>query len=472
MKTLEAAIKEVMGNDYHDPAYDHSGDHYEIVSAFAYLIGVPAAIFEKENGTLNKDIYQKLDRDKNAVIMRNLCMLRTAMEVNFTKVCKAVQQEYKTILSIPDLVPTKPISDLQNSGINLYSLEREPGKFIIELNRGINDRINNCKSLFPAWIKWNYLRNFFVIPNGTTDEGVREAAAFYYNHRLQFPYQAFLNWPNAGDFGNILSSDRKFMNLVYEWNNDVIPDETLVMDVSEDTKDRIYDFIDTSYKLEFIVDCENSDPYSFCAAMKSLDEEKLRKVSKIVLYDDIHAAHAWDVVKEQINLPIEHFMIERLKDNKSLADVKVVSKIMKDFYEESVDSFVLVSSDSDYWGLIEEMPKARFLVMAEHYKFSPAMQETLKENNIFYCYIDDFYSGDSDEIREIAMAREANKLLDEWLGSLDLDELFIKICETTRVEVTLDQKQEFMNKYLKKIKLEYDEDGQISLRVPGAKRVK
>ena len=37
-------------------------------------------------------------------------------------------------------------------------------------------------------------------------------------------------------------------------------------------------------------------------------------------------------------------------------------------YKNDVDSFVIVSSDSDYWGLISSLPDAHFLVMIEREK--------------------------------------------------------------------------------------------------------
>ncbi|ETP71626.1 Protein of unknown function DUF88 [Lachnospiraceae bacterium JC7] len=62
-------------------------------------------------------------------------------------------------------------------------------------------------------------------------------------------------------------------------------------------------------------------------------------------------------------------------------------------YSNDVDSFVLVSSDSDYWGLMEALPEANFLVMVEHEKCSYALKEELIQHGIFYCcYIDDFQS--------------------------------------------------------------------------------
>lgn len=53
-----------------------------------------------------------------------------------------------------------------------------------------------------------------------------------------------------------------------------------------------------------------------------------------------------------VKIPVEHIMIERLKQNKSLVDIKLTARACQEHYQKQVDSFVIVSSDSDYWGLI------------------------------------------------------------------------------------------------------------------------
>lgn len=469
LSSMGLALQNALGDSVQENPYHRESDHYEIVSAFAYLIGVKRELFERTNSTLDMKIYNKLENDKNARIIRELCTLRTEIERGFIHICKAVQQDYRSISALHEMVTTGFVDDLEKSGIRLYQHDREPVKFVIELNKSINSRINNCRQVFPDWIMWDYIKKLFVIPNGNTEEGLRTAASFYYEHKNFFPYQAFLNWPEADNFGNILSCDRKFVSNLYEWNNDSFNELSRVTDVKEDTKDQVYDFIEGSEKVVFVVDCENSDPYAFCAALRGLDEEKLAKVSKIVLYDDVHASSAWDILKKYVSVKIEYSLIERLRDNKSLADVKVTTCICREYFMNNVDSFVLVSSDSDYYGLIEELPKTRFLVMAEKYKFSPSMRDALTARGIFSCYIDDFYSGDNDEIKQAAMIRSATGILNNPLQDLDVEMVMDTVVASTRVNLTPDERKNFINRYLKKAELKVDQQGKIVIELPGIK---
>lgn len=233
-----------------------------------------------------------------------------------------------------------------------------------EINRLLSDRINNCRDLFPIWISWEYIRELFITPNGLTEEGTRDAARLYYSHKDLYPYQMYINWFPSSE-GNILYSDKKFAVLLYRWHNDEFTDFSKVSDAGDFIKGGIYDFLEQSIKSAVVVDCENSDPYKLCATLRNLGGDVLEKISKIVLYDDVHSASAWRILSSYVSCPVEHIMIDRVKKTKSLVDIRLTAGACKEFYQNNVDSFILVSSDSDYWGLISSLPDARFLVMVE-----------------------------------------------------------------------------------------------------------
>ena len=251
------------------------------------------------------------------------------------------------------------------------------------INNEIRNRINNCRDIFPEWLEWKYLSDIFIMPDGNTDDGTKQAAAIYYENQSFYPYKQYINW-QPRDCGNILLNDKKFVTLLYDMNMDEFRDISRVSDVSDFTKSNIYSFIENSEKTVFIVDCENSDPYALCAAITNLDQNRLRKIEKIILYDDVHAASAWEMLASYVDIPVEYIMIERLKDNKSLADIKVATRTCQEFYTNGVDSFVLVSSDSDFWGLIEELPETNFFVMIQHQKSSYALKDALITSGIKY----------------------------------------------------------------------------------------
>lgn len=443
-----------------DAAYSHST--YEVVSKVAYLIGVPKRIFENEHEAPQLSIYKQLEYDKNARIIRNLCILRTTIERNFKKINNAMHMEYRGLFSMPEYVPQECLTQLSSDGINFVKRSsKKLCQHIVEINRLISDRINNCRNIFPIWLDWEYIRDLFIMPNGLTEEGTKVAASLYYENLSYYPYQVYINWIPDNE-GNILYSDKKFVKLLYEWHNDEFSEFSKVSDVAAVVKNNIYDFIDDSEKVVIVVDCENSDPYKLCATMQNLDYEELHKISSIILFDDVHTATAWRILESYVQIPVEHIMIERVKQNKSLVDIKLTARACEEHYRNNVDSFVIVSSDSDYWGLISSLPDAHFLVMIEHDKCGPDMKEALAESNIFYCYLDDFYSGNSEDIKRNALFKEMYKWIDNVV-QLNVNDMLDAAIRHTRIVMSPAERKQFYDKHIKNMSLSIKDNGDVKL---------
>ena len=435
---------------------------YEIVSKVAYLIGVPKRIFENEHEAPKLDIYERLDKDKTARIIRHLCIIRTAIEKNFKQINELMRMEYRTILSMPEYIPPDSMNQLNSDGINfIKKSSTKLYQHIVEINRLISDRINNCKKLFPLWLNWNYVKELFVMPNGLKEEGTKEAAALYYSHKLFYPYQMYINWVPQ-DEGNVLYNDKKFASLLYQWNNDYFTEYSKVSDAGSYIKGSIYEFIESSEKVVVVVDCENSDPYKLCATLKNLDYEYTQKIASILLFDDVHTASAWRILDSFTRIPIEHIMIERVKQNKSLVDIMLTARACQEHYKNNVDSFIIVSSDSDYWGLITSLSEARFLVMIEHDNCGPDLKNALVNAGIFYCYIDDFYSGNTDDIKHSALFKEMYRYIDSTVR-LNVNEMFSEALRATRIEMTDAEKKQFMAQYIRTMQMTINQDGALVL---------
>lgn len=434
---------------------------YELVSKVAYLIGVPRGVFENEHEAPQMEVFQRLESDKAARIIRHLCIIRTAIERNFRNINGAMRTDYRTILSMPEYVPDDSIRQLSMDGINFVKKSSTKlAHHIIEINRLISDRINNCKKLFPLWINWDYIKTCLQ-PNGLKEEGTRQAASLYYSSRSYYPYQVYINWVPR-DEGNILYNDKKFAVLLYQWHNDYFHEFSKVSDVSSYVKGSIYEYIEGSEKAVVVVDCENSDPYKLCAVLKNLDYKYTQKISSIILFDDIHTASAWRILEDFTKIPVEHILIERVKESKSLVDIKLTARACQEHYINKVDSFIIVSSDSDYWGLISSLPDARFLMMIEHEKSGPDLKAALVSTGIFYCYIDDFYSGNAEDLKFGALIKEMYRYIDSSVH-LNVNEMFATALKVTRIEMSEAEKKQFMAQHIRTMQMSIAPDGEVVL---------
>ena len=442
------------------PAYKDSV--YDLVSEVAYLIGVPKRIFENDFESPQLSVYDRLELDKSARIIRNLCILRTSIERNFKKINDLMRMEYKGLYSIPEYIYPECLKQLGEDGVDF--IKRSSTKLchhVIEINRIISQRIHNCKNIFPVWIKWDYIKELFLMPNGLTEAGTKTAADIYYANLPFYPYQMYINWPPK-DEGNILYNDKKFATLLYSWHNDRFMEGSKVSDAGAYIKNSIYDFINENENTVLVVDCENSDPYKFCAALRNLDREIIKKISRIILFDDVHTTDTWSILESYIRIPVEYLLIERIKQDKSLVDIRLTTRVCKEHWQNQVNAFVLVSSDSDYWGLISALPEADFLVMIEHTKCGPDMKSALEERGIFYCYLDDFYTGNSEDIKRDAILREMKRWADDRFH-FNINEMLDSALYQTRINLSEEERRYFTERYLKTMTLNIDEEGELSL---------
>lgn len=443
---------------------DFTNSSYGIISKVAYLIGVDRRHFENEHEPPKIEVYQQLDKDKNARIMRNLCRIRTAIEKNYGKIANEMRYNVKNLHTLPDYVPTECINELQQDGISIIKSNYKLNQYIIDINRHITNRINNCKEIFPIWIKWAYIRNLFIMPNGTSEAGIKAAGEEYNMYKNSYPYQVYINWASINR-GNILYSDKKFVTILYEENNDYFDDMSKVTDAGNVAKSGIYRFLDRSEKCAVVVDCENSDPYKLYATLNNLDQEALlSKISKIILYDDVHTSSAWSILEQFTEIPIEHIVIERIKENKSLVDMRLSTGTCIEYYENHVDSFILVSSDSDYWALISAMPKINFLVLVESGKCSPAIKNALVSEGITYCYIDDFCTGNSEQLKVSILLTEIRQAIDRSFR-LNVNELLANAYTASRANLSDAEKRQFYNRYIKPMKIVIDANGDASVEL-------
>lgn len=438
-----------------------------IISYVAYLIGVRKSIFENPFEPPQIEYYEQLDKDKNCKIIRELCRLRCGIERNFGRINDKMKHEFKTLQTLGELIPLDALNYLADEGITIIKRRNTlPVDYIIEINRYICDRINNCREIFPIWVDWNYIRELFIMPNGLSQQGTKAAADLFYSKRESFPYQMYMNWVPRDD-GNILFNDKKFLTLLYRQNGNIFEDISRVTDAGEGVKKNIYDFIEESKKTVLVVDCENSDPYKLIATIKNLDAEQISKITKIILYNDVHASTAWNIFEKHARgITVEHIMTERVKDSKSLVDMKLSNGVFREFYANLVDSFIIAASDSDYWALIEDLPDANFLVMLEWSKCGLDIRNALESRRIFYCFIDDFCTGNSNDIKIEALLKEVRAYLDRVpLSQWNVREMLSEVYHNTRVSMTEAEENQFYVKYIKPMSLVIDPNsGAVTLR--------
>lgn len=329
-----------------------------------YLIGVPSQYIDNFDA-LNKGELREI---------RKLCSLRSLIIDKFTE----INEQFRNYVQLADIsITSRLVNDLAEMGIviqNAHSLSRN----IIELNELIDARIVKVALGFKG-IPREWIGEMFHMPNGDEIDGVRTAVRKYRQYKNFYPYQKYINWPFAET-----PEEKRSKNI---FGNDQDLHEMLA-EIHSNKRTQLMDFIGTAKDVVAVVDCENSDAqrlYDSLAFMK-------RFLRKIILVDDTHTNLMWDeLVREYRNegVLVEHDELPRLKEQKSLVDLRMVAKTCEEYYKNHVEHFILVTSDSDIWALISSLPDADIMVLAERCKSGDLLLEALTQNHIPFVFMED-----------------------------------------------------------------------------------
>ena len=435
-------------------------DTKEVVTTISYMIGVRKDILETHFAEC-KDTLDKLYADREATVIRYLCKLRTALLQHFKKTDNAMHYDLKNLNSL-DWYDHDNIRQLEKWDIPIIQANYRAEKYMYDFTKLINENIDKCSRLFYDWIVWEYIRDLFFIPKYQKAGVLKDEFAKYMGNIEHYPFQMYIHWQPA-DRGNIIYTDRKFLKVIYEMHGDTFTDFTKYRDADDETRNNIYHFIDNAEKTAIAVDCENSNPFKLYSVLKGLNQDELAKIEKITLYDDPNTTAGWDWLSKFTQIPVEHIEIDRVTDRKSLVDVRMTASVVTDFYRDGITSFIIVSSDSDYWGLIESLPNAHFLVMYEYEKIGTAIKSALTQHGIYYCSIDDFCTAATEDMKKAVLFAELEKHLPAIYGESPM-ELTQKLYEATRVTATRKEMENFCNRFVRTLKLKIV-DGKFTVEI-------
>lgn len=462
------------------PGYaDAPSRSYQVVSIMSYLIGVSEEYFGRDYLSTT---YDTLHANPKARIIRSLTTVRNALMKHYVAITNNLRNYLTNIDKMPEFIDPELFQYLRSQNIELISPNRQTVQYIAVINQFIANNINQVQPLFPMWVKWEYIRPLFTM--STKEDKITSISKTFSKNLNSYPFHCYMDWPitRATAFhvnttsdksplvtGNVLLHDAKFLTLLYRINNDVFVDRTKVSDVSSNTKDALSEFINSRERIAVIVDCENSDPYRLIAVIRNIQENCIRsgndyqKIQKIILYDDPHTVDSWRVLQDYLNIPLEHEMVDRINDHKSLVDIKMTAGACKEHYIHNIDGFLLASSDSDFWALISSLPKAGFLVLAEKEKLGHSLRDALSAHQTPYCLMDEF-SGNLADIKVNVLKRGMETYLAQRV-KVNVNEMLYELYATTRMNLTAGEKETFYQKYVKSLRVRLDSNGDLKIEI-------
>lgn len=431
----------------------------KVVTIIEYLLGVSEKVL---NTYCDAETVAKIADRPAAQIVRALSIVRMSIFKNFDAVDYDLKYNMKN-LDVQEHFASEVIATLCDNNVPLLKTNYDADAYIRYVTELLSKHIDECKDLFPSCIEFSYIKKLFI-PKGYSDTNVRKREMRKYIANMPlYPIGLYICW-EPKDRGNILLNDEKFLTILYQENKDKFNKAYLFKDVSQMAKGVINDFIAEAEKVIFAVDCENVDPYKLFGMISSLSSKVRNKIGEVILYDDVNANVAWGSFENLVSIPVTHIRTVRVLEHKSVVDAQLIMGVMKACYESSTDSVVLCSSDSDFLPLIQVLKDIKFMVLYEKCKCSNVTIGNLKNNGVPFYALDNFYQADNDELQKSVFIDSLKKLLPTYIGR-KVEDLFKAIQEETHQALTDVQMKKYYDTYLKKIRLDVNEDGVLSVSV-------
>ena len=428
----------------------------EVAAITAYMLGIDDGRLEEYYSHHYGLLMKQLRESRAATIIRYLSKIRTTIMNHFLN----IDNEMRYNLSNLDRMGYFDKGEIQTLfkwGVYVVQPNFRSDKYMLHLTKLMDENIDACRNLFPESVRFDYIRQLFVIPRYNKNDVMIAEYNKYRAKKTLYPFQMYMYWEPV-DCGYLLYSDAKFLEVLYAQHGEQFLDSYKYRDASDDTKENIYHFIHESENVLMAVDCENVDPYKLYGVLKNLDPRDMKLVQKIILFDDYHTTIAWDYIGRMIDIPVEHVEVPRVTDAKSLVDIQMAVGVSAAYYRDNVDSFILCSSDSDFWGLISSLPDARFLVMYEYAKCGNAIKEALSARSIFHCAMDDFYMENAGALQKTVLKKVLEKYLPNVVGENGW-ELTRQIYSDAYITAGEREMKRFYEKYVKTLRLKIGADG-------------
>lgn len=108
---------------------------------------------------------------------------------------------------------------------------------------------------------------------------------------------------------------------------------------------------------KYFVDCDNIDFFKFLSMLDTLEEEGIKNID-FYLYTDLKATYLWDILDDvrcSDSFNYIYKRVDRVKGNKSVVDLVITVDICKEVMENGCKKIGLISSDSDFYGVLDSL---------------------------------------------------------------------------------------------------------------------
>lgn len=386
-----------------------------LVTVIAYLSGVSKEVLDTKFNNSSLDL---VSRNDDCVSIRELTILRNTIinSYKFKSVIVSFKSEYK----LP------------------YTSKSE---CVLVINQILREKFSSLKNLFPSYVNFSLLEEFICFNRNETLSDVQKAINNYMKNRNKYVHELFLNYNYNKVVNYLFLNDKYFMNIL-----------SLDREIPNNTKISALEyFTNNTNKLLILVDCENTDVYKFYGFLRSLNQQTINKIKRVLLINDHDNQNkVWDIIKRFFDMDIQSIQVSRILKNKSRVDLTLTIETCKARYRDNIKDIIIVSSDSDYSTLYEQLPSINFFVLYDINKWSKKSSEVLDKYLIKSEDINKFVPKSIEDLRDMSITLTLEKLLKEKM-TLSRKEILdalkddCRLMENSEINTIIDKKLSKLN---------------------------
>lgn len=344
-----------------------------LCSKIAYLIGVGEDNFystDNESGLL-RPVFERMDKNRDAQIVRDLCILRFRMIQNNALIRREFMQEGHNIGTLSSrrnadgvefaLLPKDAIQRLHRNGIDVFMHRPSVYAYLMLFNSKLAQQLDRpaVRQLIAPEVNWQYIRKMFLFPTGTTEKNVINAVSEYFQNRLRYPYACYINW--SGGSGNILINDDQFLQRLYEYNEDYWGGDS----GSAETQ-ALSQFLGDSTGVLVLVDCATTDLASLEELHQRAEIWYASHIAKIVLLCPAAAKDLWQPLADCLNAELQ--VVEKIYAVGTDAWRTVLTDVISEQMFVPDCPLILATADKDLLRDLAdaELLSGKYLIMTRH----------------------------------------------------------------------------------------------------------
>ena len=363
--------------------YSSFAEQHQYTTTCLYLLGGDLQPIKDHGIPIDEALWKKLSGAKATRIVSTLCRVRTSLILH--KAQAESEMKGKHSIYKCEAINTADLKQLERDNLTPGNWPASNlAKLVKTINVEIGNRLGACE---PVNIMEHraQVKNLILMPNGKADNDVAAFLKLNLKHPMKKLGIGYMNLKVEYDPA-IWKDDKALLA--------ALSGETVNSGRSEAQPDMspLNKFLDKEKRVAVYVDCENADPFRFCAAMNCVADGLRKKISKIVLIRDVFSSTAWERLKDYVPFTVETVNITRTKAEKSRTDGTLIAEVTKARYNDNVKAFIVSSSDSDMGCLISSLKDAKFLFLLERDKSGPAYIKEISSSTASFCIIDNMDS--------------------------------------------------------------------------------